>query len=179
MKCVIYLILFKAYTMATSLLSDHNIKPIKLLSLSSEADREPDQLTHNKNTGDLEVLQSYSNNEVYGAFSSPFSLLGSSLEKHVKSDLFIVPPTTDSLQSAYSTAEGLNTNGNKKVQINHKFKDEARACACMCVCVCVCLCVCLCTRVCVCVCGKAQSNYRYTSSVQRQPFHRTRPKHVC
>lgn len=171
MKFVIYFILFKVYTMATSFFSDHNIKPIKLQSLSSEADREADQLTHNKNTGDLAVLQSYSNNEVYGAFSSPFSLLGSSLEKHVKSDLFIVPPTTDSLQSAYSTAEGLNTNGNKKVQINHKFKDEARACAC--------ICVCLFARASVCVCGRAQINYHYTSSVQHQPFHRTRPKHVC
>lgn len=70
---------------------DHLVKTLQLLT--SEADREADQLTHNINTGDLEVLQSYSNNAVYGALSPPFSLLRSSVEKHVKSDLFILQQT--------------------------------------------------------------------------------------
>lgn len=111
--------------------------------------------THNINTGDLEVLQSYSNNAVYRAFSPPFSLVGSSIEKHVKSDLFSALSTTDSWQSAF-TVEGLNTDGNKRIT-NLKLR---RGTVC----------------VCVCVCGKAQSNYRHTSSVQHQPFHRTRPQ---
>lgn len=81
---------------------DHVVEPIKLLSVSSEAAREADQLTHNINTGDLEVLQSYSNNAVCRAFSPPFSLLISSIEKHVKSDLFIVLSTTDSSQNVFT-----------------------------------------------------------------------------
>lgn len=97
--------------MATCFFS-HNIKPIKLLS-QSQRQREAEQLTHNINTGDLDVLQFYCNNAAYGAIPPLFSLLRLSIEKHVKSDLFIVLPTTDSSQSVSSTAEGFNTDENE------------------------------------------------------------------
>lgn len=61
----------------------------------SQRQRDGTTYTHEVNTADLDVLQFHCNNTAYGTIPPLLSLLRLSIEKHVKSDLFIVLPKTD------------------------------------------------------------------------------------
>ena len=72
------------------------------------------------------VLELYCSNSAYGAIPPPSSELSLSIEEHVKSVLLIVFPPTGSAHVPPLQQGGLNTDENKRAQINHTFKDEAK-----------------------------------------------------
>lgn len=88
---------------------DH--KPIKLLHLSIWGGAAETQYKHR---GFVCNTLTTAHNAAYGAVLPQISLPRSRIEKHVKSDWFIVPRRQDSSPSACGTAESLNTDENKK-----------------------------------------------------------------